>query len=67
MDGVPECGLHGVPDGGVVQLVQLYAFLDVGLHLFKGGLLFDVDGLELLLRKVGLCNIFSISSQVYYQ
>jgi hypothetical protein len=54
---VPECRLHGVPDGRVVQPVVVNTLLYVQLHLLESGLLFDVDRLELLLRKVSLREI----------
>jgi hypothetical protein len=54
---VPESGLHRVPDGCVVQPVVVNTLLYVQLHLLESGLLFDVDGLELLLWKVSLREI----------
>jgi hypothetical protein len=54
---VPEGGLHGVPDGCVVQPVVMNTLLYVQLHLLESGLLFDVDRLELLLGKVSLSEI----------
>ncbi len=54
---MPEGGLHGVPDGRVVQPIVANTLLYVQLHLLESGLLFDVDRLELLLRKVSLREI----------
>ena len=54
---MPEGGLHGVPDGRVVQPIVMNTLLYVQLHLLESGLLFDVDRLELLLGKVSLREI----------
>ncbi len=54
---MPEGGLHGVPDGRVVQPIVVNTLLYVQLHLLESGLLFDVDRLELLLREVSLREI----------
>jgi hypothetical protein len=60
---VPEGGLHGVPDGRVVQPVVVNTLLYVQLHLLESGLLFDVDRLELLLGKVSLHEIELFTSR----
>jgi hypothetical protein len=65
IDGVPEGRLHGVPDGCVVQPVVVNTLLYVQLHLLESGLLFDVDRLELLLRKVNLREIERFISRTH--
>jgi hypothetical protein len=60
---VPEGGLHGVPDGRVIQPVVTNTLLYVQLHLLESGLLFDVDRLELLLGKVSLREIENFISR----
>ncbi len=54
---MPEGGLHGVPDGRVVQPIVVNTLLYVQLHLLESGLLFDVDRLELLLGELSLREI----------
>ncbi len=60
---MPEGGLHGVPDGRVVQPVVVNTLLYVQLHLLESGLLFDVDRLELLLGKVSLREMEKFTSR----